>query len=281
MGAIHSSAKGVNNIDATTTIWTKNSSADNKVLRANLLDQLASLKGEYASSESCPADTSSTTITTTVRNNKGGTKKVHGSDIVASLFMTLLELGVTLTASYFFGKLLARAVSPQLGRGGGDASDEFRADNGNSGGEKGVMKRLQNLLVARHEATLKAMMEELEEHQLQWIDEKKDDEEEDDETLTLEKIQTKRQYNQLQTELQLQHEQTLSTLESLSSYEMNIAQSNVIDPANLSVTFSDVGGMDDIKSEIYDLVVMPLMRPDLFMSDSGLVSPPKGILLYG
>ena len=121
-------------------------------------------------------------------------------------------------------------------------------------------------------------MEELEEHQLQWIDEKKDDEEEDE---TVEKIQTKQQYNQLQTELQVQHEQTLSTLESLSPYEMNIAQSNVIDPANLSVTFGDVGGMDDIKSEIYDLVVMPLMRPDLFMSDSGLVSPPKGILLYG
>ena len=279
MGAIHSSAKEVKNTNIdTTTIWTKNSSGNNQVLRSSLLDQLASLK--YSSSESCPADTSSTTTTTT-RNNKGGAKKVHGSDIVASLFMTLLELGVTLTASYFFGKLLAKAISPQLGRGGGDASDEFRADNGNgSGGTKGVMKRLQNLLVTRHEATLKAMMDELEEHQLQWIEEKKDDDNED-ETLTLEKIQTKHQYNQLQTELQTQHEQTISTLESLSAYEMNIAQSNVIDPANLSVTFSDVGGMDDIKSEIYDLVVMPLMRPDLFISDSGLVSPPKGILLYG
>ena len=279
MGAIHSSAKEVKNTDTTTTIWTKNSSDNNQVLRASLLDQLASLKGGYTSSYT---DTSTdTTTTTTIRNNKGP-KKVHGSDILASLFMTLLELGVTLTASYFFGKLLARAVSPQLGRGGGDASDEFRADNGNgSGGTKNVMKRLQNLLVTRHEATLKAMMEELEEHQLQWIKEKKDDEEEGDETLTLEKLQTKRQYNQLQTELQIQHEQTLSTLDSLSAYEMNIAQSNVIDPANLSVTFTDVGGMDDIKSEIYDLVVMPLMRPDLFMSDSGLVSPPKGILLYG
>ncbi|EED96679.1 26S proteasome regulatory particle chain rpt6-like protein, partial [Thalassiosira pseudonana CCMP1335] len=56
---------------------------------------------------------------------------------------------------------------------------------------------------------------------------------------------------------------------------------NIIDPSNISVTFADIGGMDGIKSEIYDLVVLPLVRPDLFMSESGLVSPPKGILLYG
>ena len=103
MGAIHSSAKEVDN----TTIWTKNSSADNnQVLRASLLDQLASLK--YSSSESCSTDASTDATRTTTARHKGGTKKVQGSDVVASLFMTLLELGVTLTASYFFGKLLAR-----------------------------------------------------------------------------------------------------------------------------------------------------------------------------
>ena len=95
------------------------------------------------------------------------------------------------------------------------------------------------------------------------------------------KEKRQRQYEQLQIELQNQHEQSISTLSTLSPYEMNIAQGNVIDPTNIAVTFSDVGGMDDIKSEIYDLVVLPLLRPDLFMSDSGLVSPPKGILLYG
>ena len=36
-----------------------------------------------------------------------------------------------------------------------------------------------------------------------------------------------------------------------------------------------------IKAEIYDLVVLPLIRPDLFRSESGLVTPPRGILLYG
>lgn len=162
---------------------------------------------------------------------------------------------------------------------GAGEMDGFIAE-GKSGG---VVDRLKKLMEARHEATVKNMMEELEEHQQQWREQqeekkKLDDGEEDN---MLEQVRTERQYAQLQNELQLQHQQSLSTLDSLTPYEMSIAQGNVIDPSNLSVTFADVGGMDDIKSEIYDLVVLPLVRPDLFMSDSGLVSPPKGILLYG
>jgi len=176
------------------------------------------------------------------------------------------------------------------GAGAGDM-DGFMADNGDSGGGGGgVVARLKRLMVARHEATLKKMMEELDDHQQMWRqqqEEKKEQEEDsrqlDDEEreVMLAKVRTEQQYAQLQNELQLQHQQSLSTLDSLTPYEMSIAQGNVIDPSNLSVTFADVGGMDDIKSEIYDLVVLPLVRPDLFMSDSGLVSPPKGILLYG
>lgn len=163
------------------------------------------------------------------------------------------------------------------------------AVDGGSGGP-GVIPRLKKLLAARHEATLVAMMEELEDHQLLWKEqqeEKKQDSDQqlnnidnDDEQRCLQE-QTKNQYAQLEQELIQQHERSLSTLNSLSSYEMSIAQTNVIDPSNLSVHFSDIGGMDNIKSEIYDLVVLPLLRPDLFLSDSGLVSPPKGILLYG
>jgi ATP-dependent 26S proteasome regulatory subunit len=62
---------------------------------------------------------------------------------------------------------------------------------------------------------------------------------------------------------------------------LSIARNNLVDPADISVAFGDVGGMDEIKSEIYDLVVLPLLRPDLFDCESGLVNPPKGILLYG
>ena len=163
----------------------------------------------------------------------------------------------------------------------------------------GVLPRLKKLLVSRHEATLQAMMEELKDHQLSWRGEEEKKEGSDiqlnnlengngdtdggidnDEQRCLEQ-HTRNQYAQLEQELIQQHETSLSTLNSLSSYEMSIAQSNVIDPTNISVKFCDIGGMDHIKSEIYDLVVLPLIRPDLFISDSGLVSPPKGILLYG
>lgn len=256
------------------------SSADNYVLREKLIDQLAALK-----QPTCPdADA---TITDTTTTTTSSTTKDKESSIAAQLTLTLIELSITLTASYFASKLIAKTI--QGGRPGGDATDEFQADNGTS--SVGVIKRLQNMLVRRHEATLNAMMSELEDHKLQWenqalIEEKKDEElqdvdTDDEEQIMFDKIQTEQQYAQLQTELQLQHQESLTKLSTLSAYEMNIANSNVIDPQNIPVTFSDVGGMDDIKSEIYDLVVLPLLRPDLFMSDSGLVSPPKGILLYG
>ena len=38
-------------------------------------------------------------------------------------------------------------------------------------------------------------------------------------------------------------------MDSLTPYEMSIAQGNVIDPANPGVTFSDAGGMEEIESE--------------------------------
>ena len=65
---------------------------------------------------------------------------------------------------------------------------------------------------------------------------------------------------------------------SLNSYEMVVAE-NVIDPEKIAVSFSDIGGVDKHKSEIYELVVLPLLRPDLFRK--GNVQMTKGILLYG
>lgn len=66
----------------------------------------------------------------------------------------------------------------------------------------------------------------------------------------------------------------------LSEHEITMAE-NVIDPKDITVRFGDIGGIDSTKSEIWDLVVLPLKRPDLFVSESGLLTAPKGILLYG
>ncbi|KAL9180947.1 hypothetical protein ACHAXT_009752 [Thalassiosira profunda] len=208
---------------------------------------------------------------------------------VVGICVDLLFMAISVGSAYVFGTFLANAVQSLTGKAGpgtGDATDEFLADNGGTE-ERGVAGRLQRLLRARHKATLRAMTEELEDHQSEWKrkeEEKKEQDEsegEEDAANARERMRTERQYSQLQDELHVQHQESLSRLAQLSSYEMSIAQSNVIDPANLKVTFADVGGMDDIKREIYDLVVTPLLRPDLFTSDSGLVSPPKGILLYG
>ncbi|KAK9663621.1 hypothetical protein RND81_O263000 [Saponaria officinalis] len=51
-------------------------------------------------------------------------------------------------------------------------------------------------------------------------------------------------------------------------------------PANeISVTFDDIGALDDIKQSLEELVMLPLRRPDLFKGK--LLKPCKGILLFG
>lgn len=46
-----------------------------------------------------------------------------------------------------------------------------------------------------------------------------------------------------------------------------------------SVTFKDVGGLEEQIREIYEVVGLPLIKPQLF--DEIGVEPPKGVLLYG
>jgi len=68
------------------------------------------------------------------------------------------------------------------------------------------------------------------------------------------------------------------SIPALTPYERQMAQ-EVIDPDDIENSFADVGGLDDTKREIYELAILPLVRPHLFQGK--LVAPCKGILLYG
>lgn len=66
---------------------------------------------------------------------------------------------------------------------------------------------------------------------------------------------------------------------ALTNHERQIAQ-DVIDPDDIATSFADIGGIDSIKQELWELAVLPLQRPDLFQ-ESHLLTQPGGIMLYG
>jgi SpoVK/Ycf46/Vps4 family AAA+-type ATPase len=67
-----------------------------------------------------------------------------------------------------------------------------------------------------------------------------------------------------------------------NEYE-DIIAGDMVFPEEIDVTFADIGGHDQDKREIYDLICLPLKHPDVFarLSNSELLSPPRGILLFG
>ncbi|ONI25711.1 hypothetical protein PRUPE_2G315900 [Prunus persica] len=64
-----------------------------------------------------------------------------------------------------------------------------------------------------------------------------------------------------------------------NSYEDVIA-CDVINPDHIEVEFESIGGLESIKQSLFELVILPLRRPDLF-SHGKLLGPQKGVLLYG
>ncbi|XP_068329014.1 uncharacterized protein [Pyrus communis] len=64
-----------------------------------------------------------------------------------------------------------------------------------------------------------------------------------------------------------------------NSYEDVIA-CDVINPDHIKVEFESIGGLEAIKEALYELVILPLQRPNLF-SHGKLLGPQKGVLLYG
>lgn len=55
---------------------------------------------------------------------------------------------------------------------------------------------------------------------------------------------------------------------------------DVINPDHIDVEFESIGGLEAIKEALFELVILPLRRPDLF-SHGKLLGPQKGVLLYG
>lgn len=48
--------------------------------------------------------------------------------------------------------------------------------------------------------------------------------------------------------------------------------------SGLDITWDDIVGLEDVKKAINEIVLWPMMRPDIF---KGLRGPPKGLLLFG
>jgi ATP-dependent 26S proteasome regulatory subunit len=53
-----------------------------------------------------------------------------------------------------------------------------------------------------------------------------------------------------------------------------------VNPDNIDVRFEDIGGLEDEKRRLREIVILPFTRPELF-SRGKLLRPPKGVLLYG
>ena len=163
----------------------------------------------------------------------GDAKPSNAQQILVTLAVNALELGIVIVGSYYLSGWLSKKIqSQQLSR---PSNEEAR-------------KRLERMLMERAEG--EAM-------------EGENDDEHDD-------VESRH----------LAVQRQLARALDLNEYETAIAE-DVIDPKDIAVTFRDVGGIDPIKTELWDLVVLPLLRPDLFRSVSGLVTPPRGILLYG
>ncbi|XP_056842130.1 outer mitochondrial transmembrane helix translocase [Raphanus sativus] len=54
----------------------------------------------------------------------------------------------------------------------------------------------------------------------------------------------------------------------------------VIPPRDIGVSFDDIGALVNVKDTLKELVMLPLLRPELF-GKGQLTKPTKGILLFG
>eukprot|EP01119_Soliformovum_irregulare_P011699 TRINITY_DN2957_c0_g3_i1.p1 TRINITY_DN2957_c0_g3~~TRINITY_DN2957_c0_g3_i1.p1 ORF type:complete len:393 (+),score=76.41 TRINITY_DN2957_c0_g3_i1:147-1325(+) len=65
---------------------------------------------------------------------------------------------------------------------------------------------------------------------------------------------------------------------SLTEYE-SIVASDIISPDLVTTTFDDIGGLQEVKTQIMEALILPIKRPELFKGK--LLKIPRGILLFG
>lgn len=65
----------------------------------------------------------------------------------------------------------------------------------------------------------------------------------------------------------------------LSEHELAVA-ADLVDTTALKFSWSAIGGLESVIEQLKDNVILPLSRRDLFIG-SPLLSPPRGVLLYG
>ncbi|KAJ8485590.1 hypothetical protein OPV22_018075 [Ensete ventricosum] len=90
--------------------------------------------------------------------------------------------------------------------------------------------------------------------------------------------------NRAATKKALEHKKEIAKrlgrpLVQTNQYEDVIA-CDVINPDHINVEFESIGGLEHVKQALFELVILPLSRPELF-SHGKLLSPQKGVLLYG
>ncbi|KAK9076290.1 hypothetical protein SSX86_004623 [Deinandra increscens subsp. villosa] len=81
-----------------------------------------------------------------------------------------------------------------------------------------------------------------------------------------------------QESISKKHAQNLKNL-AKDEYESNFI-SAVVPPGEIGIKFDDIGALEDVKTALHELAVLPMKRPELF-SRGNLLRPCKGILLFG
>jgi ATP-dependent 26S proteasome regulatory subunit len=72
-------------------------------------------------------------------------------------------------------------------------------------------------------------------------------------------------------------EETPEDLLGLDKELVQMILNEIVDSGE-KVTFNDIAGLDGVKTAVYEIVIFPMERPDLF---TGLRACPKGLLLFG